>query len=127
MEAEQLQLTVQEALAQGYEHYFYNSDGWQAMKSLSDIGKGYEVDWSRNDIYIVEKKSEQVLSLGEGELKGMIVDQFESTYYDLTSNDDPNVINDAFSTFDFKPFEEAIDKVLEGITCYRATKIKLAP
>lgn len=121
------QLTVKEAIDQGYESFFYNSDGWQGMKYLSDIEKGYEVDWSRDDIYIVEKEARQCISLAEDEIKDMVIDNLECSYYDATNNDDDNVIRDAFAKFDFKPFEEAISKVLEGITSYHSTDIKLVP
>lgn len=121
----QNKLTVKEAIEQGYQHFFYNSDGWQALKHLSDIEKGYKVDWSRDDIYIVEKEPKQVMSLSEGEIKDLIVDHLEGQYYDLTSNDDPNVVADAFGDFDFSDIEKKIDAVLEGITSYKSTDIKL--
>ena len=121
------QLTVKEALEQGYENFFYNSDGWQGMKYIADIEKGYKVDWSRDDIFIVEKNPTQAISLSEGELKDLIVDHFDGQYYDVTNNDDSNVISDAFSGMDFNPFEDAIEKVLEGVTFYRPTDIKLIP
>lgn len=121
------QLTVKEALEQGYENFFYNSDGWQNLKHLSDIKKGVEVDWKRDDIYIVEKQPKQAVSLSEGELKDLIVEHFESQYYDVTGDDDTNTISDTFSKVDFSPFEEIIGKILEGITSYHSTDIKLIP
>jgi len=125
----QKQLTVKEALEQGYVNFFYNSDGWQNMKYISDIGKEhYSVDWSRDDIYIVEKEAKQCISLSENELKEMILDQLECSHSDVTGSDDSyNTIQDAFSEFNWKPFEDAIEKILEGITAYRSTDIKLIP
>jgi hypothetical protein len=122
------QLTVKEALEQGYQHYFYNSDGWQAMKHISDIEKEPEsIDWSREDIYIVEKEPSQAVSLSEGELKELIIDHFDGQYYDITGSDDSNTVSDAFSDVDFSPFEKVIESVLEGLTTYRPTEIKLVP
>lgn len=121
-------LTVKQALEQGYESYFYNSDGWQGMKYISDILiEPDSIDWKRDDIFISEKQARQTMSLSEGELKDIIIDQLEGTYYDLTSDDDSSVINDAFSDFDFKTLEDAINKVLEGVTTYHSTDIKLIP
>ncbi len=121
-------LTVKEALEQGYESYFYNSDGWQAMKYISDIEKDPTlIDWSRDDIFLVEKEPRQAISLSEGELKDLIIDQLECQYMDVTGDDDTNTISDAFSGFDFKPFEEQVNKILEGITTYHTTEIKLIP
>lgn len=123
------QLTVKEAIEQGYESYFYNSDGWQGMKYLNDILLDpTSIDWGRDDIYICSKEATQSISLSEGELKDLLVDHFECQYYDVTHDDDSlNTINDAFGKLDLKPFEDAIEKVLEDISSYTSTDIKLIP
>lgn len=122
------QLTVKEALEQGYEHYFYGSDGWQSMKFISDIVKEPgSIDWNRGDIYIAEKESRQAIFLGEKELKDLIVEHFEGQYYDVTGDDDSNTVSDAFSKVDFEPFEKIIEGVLETLTSYHSTDIKLIP
>lgn len=128
MEQTTKQLTVKEALEQGYTYFFYNFDGWQCAKHLADIDKGYEVDWTRDDIFLASKEPVQSCSLSEGSLKEWIVDNIESQYSDETNDDDSyNTISEAFKDFDFKPFEDAISKVLETITHYRSTNIKLVP
>lgn len=120
----QKQLTVKEALEQGYESYFYNSDGWQGMKYLSDIEKGISVDWNRDDIYIVEKHATQCIAMSEGQVREMILEQLECEHEDVTGSDDSvNIIQDAFKDFDFKTIEDAINNVLEGVTSYRSTNI----
>lgn len=96
------------------------------MRYISDIEKEpSSIDWGRDDIYIVEKEAKQAISLSEGELKDLIIDQLECQYMDVTGDDDTNTVSDAFSEFDFKPFEEQIERVLETIACYRSTEIKL--
>lgn len=122
------QLTVKEAIEQGYESFFYNSDGWQRMRHLIDIGKGETVDWTRDDIYIVEKHPAQCFSLSEDEIKDLILDELANQHDDATGSDDSyNTIKEAFADFDFKSIEDAIDKVLEGVTSYQSTDIKLVP
>lgn len=122
------QLTVKEALEQGYESYFYNSEGWQRMRYIGDIEKDPDsIDWKRDDIFIVEKTPRQAIFMSEGELKDLIVDHFEGQYHDVTSSDDYNTVTDAFSDMDFKPFEIAIEKILEELSTYHSTDIKLVP
>lgn len=116
------QLTVKDAIEQGYEHFVYNSDGYQSLKELTSN----DIDWSRDDIYVVGKEPLHPKGLTANELADFIGDRLEADYYEITGSDS-NSVYDAIIEVDFSDIEMRINKALEKVNYYEATKIKLIP
>lgn len=119
------QLTVAQALAEGYTHFVYGNDGFQRVKQIEPE----EIDWKRDDISIVEKEGFHPTGIDEDNLKDMIIDHIWQQHYDDTNDDDDNVIEEAIRplNLDLSNVIKQIDEALTSITTYKSAGIKLIP
>lgn len=118
------QLTVKEALEQGYESFVYDSDGYQSIKPI-DIE---DINWSRDDISLVEKESFSPIGLEEDILKEMIIESIWNNHYENTG-DDTNAIEDSLKplNLDLSKIKLQIDEALSELKYYKSSGIKLIP
>lgn len=98
------QLTVKEALDQGYQHYCFNKDGYQSLRDISDVD---EDDLKRDDICIVNKEPENIGGISCDELKDLIGEHLQCQFDDLTG-DDTNSVYEAIKEVDFTDTENKI-------------------
>lgn len=115
-------LTVKEAIEQGYKHYVYSNDGFQALKEIADDN----IDFSREDIFLVEKESYNPSGVSSKDLAELIADHLEENHCS-ESGDDTHQVYETIKELDFSDVEKRIDEALSLLTYYRASDIKLVP
>jgi len=121
------QLTVKQALEEGYTHFVYASDGYQAIKGIEDVLKDEKaIDFSRDDIYIVSKEPFHPSAPDNEELKDLIAEHVWVNHHDNTG-DDTDAVFDAVKAIDFNDISERIQSALNGLNYYHQTNIKLVP
>jgi len=121
MSEEQKQLTVKEALEQGYEKFCYANEGFQA---LHDIKEANEQDFARG-VEIISKEPFYA-GIDADSLKELIAEDIECNWVDQTGDDTEQVFN-AVKELDFTDMAKMINDKLNAIPYYRSTGIKLVP
>lgn len=116
------QLTVEEALEQGYEYYVYDDDGWQSLKDISDM----EMDWNRDDISLVNKEPHHPFGLDAKYIAETLAEIISINYAD-ESGYDGDAVYDAIKELDLSQTESLIYNALSKITHYKSSGIKLVP
>jgi hypothetical protein len=116
------ELTVKEALEQGYEYYVYDSDGWQSLKDISDM----DMNWDRDDIKLVNKEPNHPFGLDAKYIGETLAEIISVNYSDETGCDTDDVY-DAVKDLDFSAVEKMINEALSKINHYRSSGIKLIP
>lgn len=116
------ELTVKEALEQEYVYYVYNSDGYQALKDISDM----EMDFNRDDIRLVNKDSYAPCGMDSKNIAETLAEIIEESH-SFDSGDDTNQVYDAIMEIDFSDAEKLINEALSKLKYYRAADIKLIP
>ncbi len=120
------QLTVKEALEQGYTQFLYSSGGFQRLSSLSEI---CEEDFKKDGVELVEKEPHHPLGLDVESFREDIADNLECQHSGETGDDTSEVYNTVIS-IDLKEFESIVNIVndkLSGLNYYKSTGIKLIP
>lgn len=115
-------LTVKEALEEGFEYYFYDSDGWQSMKEIKDM----EMDFSRDDISLAEKQSYNPSGLSSKDIADYLADRIQDQHNSETSCD-TNDIYESIVELDFSEAERLINEALSKMNYYLSSGIKLIP
>ena len=116
------QLTVKDALDQGYKYYFYDSDGWQSMKEIKDM----EMDFSKDDISLAEKEPYNPTGLNSKDIADLLADRIQDQHNSETSCDTNDIYN-TIKELDFSVAEMIIDEALSKINYYCSSGIKLIP
>lgn len=116
------QLTVKEALKQGYTKYCFNSDGFQGLKDID--GEIDPSDFEREDIRIVNKEPYSPHGMSSKDIAELIAEHIECNHVD-DSGDDTEQVYDAIKEIDFTDAENKISEALSKLHYYRATDIKL--
>lgn len=120
---EQEKITYQEAIAQGYEHYVYNNDGYQSLKDISDVES---IDFNREDLRLVNKEPYHPSGISSKDIAELLAEHLECNHSG-ESGDDTEAVYDAIKALDFSEAEAKISEALSGLVYYRATDIKLTP
>ena len=118
------QLSVKEALEQGYTKYCFNSDGFQGLKDIA--GEIDPAHFERDDIRIVEIKSYNPCGISSKDIAELLAEHLECNHAD-DSGDDTEQVYDAIKELDFTEAENKITEALSNLHYYRATKIRLNP
>ncbi len=119
---ENTSVTVKEALEQGYIHYVYEDEGFQAMSHINDIEL---IDWARNPV-LVEIESYSPTSISSKEIAENLANECEERH-SSESGDDTMQVYEIIDAMDFSDVEERINKALSKLNYYRGTTIKLIP
>lgn len=122
------ELTVKEAIEQGYTHWGIISQEWQTVQEL-DEGVFAEVEAMQEnveDVYLFHKKPD-VSVIDEGDFKNHIVHFATDQYYDDTQRDDLEDVMNDLNKIDFSKIYEDVSKVLANHKFWRFTNIKLIP
>lgn len=124
MDQKQEQLTIEQAINQGYTHYFHEGDGFQATKILS---RGIDDnEWSRG-LELVSQESYNPSGIDAESLIELIADHIEDRHADDTG-DDTTQVYEALMTIDPIACQSLIDVIeqkLSGLHYYRSSGIKL--
>lgn len=123
---EQPTLTLAEALAQGYTHFFYAGDGYQAMNELSEITAS---DYARG-VELVNKETEKISSYVSAEdIRGFIADTSEERHSDETGSDTetvyPLLADMPLGLFD--PILNEINERMKSMCYYKSSGIRIIP
>lgn len=122
MENTKLQLTVQEALEQGFTHFVYDEDGFQRIQDIIID----EIDFSRDNISLVQKESYHPSGLDSEQIAEMLGEAILLNHQDDTGDDTEDVY-DAIMEIDFSDVSKKIDEALSHLNYYRSAGIKLIP
>lgn len=117
------QLTVNEALEQGYDKFCFNSDGFQGLHDICDAEQS---DFERADIRIIDKTPFTPSGISAEDIAEMLAEHIEVNHYDNTQ-DETEAVYKAIKKIDFSDAEAKINEVLLSMFYYRATDIKLIP
>lgn len=120
------QLTVKQALEEGYTHFVYANDGYQAIKSIEEYSKSGDIDFTREDIRLVDKTPFHPTGLSNDAIQDLLADTVAVNHHDYTG-DDTDAVFDAIKEIDFSDVEERIQVALNGLNYYHQTNIKLVP
>ena len=116
------ELSIKDALEQGYTKYCFNSDGFQGLLDIS--GNIDPSDLAREDIRIVEKEPYSPAGISSKDIAELLAEHIESNHMD-DSGDDTEQVFDAIKELDFTDAEHKIGEALSKLKYYRATDIKL--
>jgi hypothetical protein len=118
---EQQQLTIDEALSQGYEKYLFSTDGFQGLRDI----KGMDMeDLKRRDICLVEKEPYSPAGISSKDIALLLADDLEANHVD-ESGDDTGQVYDLIKELDFSDAEKKIADALSTLSYYKGTNIKL--
>lgn len=119
-------LTIEQALQQGYTHFVYASDGYQAIKSIEEYSRSGDIDFTREDIRLVDKTPFHPTGLSNEVIQDLLADTVAVNHHDDTG-DDTDAVFDAIKEIDFSDVEERIQVALNGLNYYKQVDIKLVP
>lgn len=118
------QLTLQQAIEQGYTHFLYADEQYQVLQELESV-KDYDYE---KDIELVNKEPELLDSyIDEEDLREWIAEQVSCQHSDETG-DDTDQVFDALEKLPlelFTPIIEAITEKMKSISYYKSSGIKL--
>jgi superfamily I DNA and RNA helicase len=115
------QLTVKEALEQGYTKYIYADGGFQIVSDIEHIDNE---DFDRGDILIIEKDPYHPEGISSKDIAEMFADHLEQQH-SFESGDDTAQVYEAIKELDFTEAENKITEALSKLDYYRATDIRL--
>jgi len=118
------QLTVKEALEQGYVYYVYSDDGYQKLKDITDVNN---IDFDRA-VRLVDKNPYHPAGIDKESLMDMIAEHIYLNH-ESESGDDTDSVYDAIKAIDFD-FTDVINKIhtaLSNLNYYKAVNIRLVP
>lgn len=117
------ELTVAEALKQGYEYFVYaNGDQWQSLGQISDTKN---INWNSTPM-ITEKEGIPVSIPSAEDLADLISEHIQGQWDDETG-DDTNDVSDAIKSIDFTDLRQKMEVALADKHYYRSSGIKLIP
>lgn len=113
-------LTLQEAIDQGYEHFFYKGEGYQRLNILSEIE---DSDFDKG-VELANKEPHYPTSLDSHEIADWIADTMQDRFTEETG-DDTNSVYDLLKDLDCTPIVESIEAKLKSMQFYKSSGIKL--
>lgn len=118
-----MELTVKEAIKQGYKYYGISGLDHQSCQSLDENIFEEVDDYNHDNIVLFDKKF-VVTSVSEEEIKEMVSDHVSVKHSEECYSDDDRIYN-AISSLDFSEIINNINKKLEEHKYYFLTDIKI--
>lgn len=118
------QLTVKEALEQGYTHFGYSDEGYQAMLDLVD----FRPEEAEGKACLFDKEF-TTLNVKAEWLRDELLDRI-SDKWDEDTNDDTREVEYMLKEIPVSSFEQLASEINEALSAkhyYKLTKIKLVP
>lgn len=115
------QLTIDEALLQGYDRFIFNEDGFQCPGYIKDVT---EQELAREDIRLLAKESYNPGGISSKDIAALLAEHIYCNHADDTG-DDTDRVYDAIKALDFSEAEQKISEALSNLHYFRGTNIKL--
>lgn len=119
---ENIKLTLLQAIEQGYKHFVYPEDGYQALKSLSDYSEN-EIIWEKKPT-LCNKEPQHPAGMDAQELRDHLADVISDNHSSETGCD-TDVVYDAIREIDFSDIAVKIQEKLNEINFYWQSEIEL--
>lgn len=116
------QLTIKEALEQGYTYCGKKSDSYNSLHTIKDL---HPIDFGEDKLYLYSKQGVSPAITAEC-LKDMISDHMESDWGNDTGDDSEQVYEKAME-LNYEPFADMINAAMADIVSYSFTEIELIP
>lgn len=113
-------LTVKQAIEKGFEYFVYAKEGYQAAQKLGVD----EIDWSREDIYLLDKNGNPPHTLSSKEIAETLADAI-SENHSWDTGDDTDDVYQTICDLDFTDVEQRIKEALSSMIFYPQTNIRL--
>jgi hypothetical protein len=113
------EMTVTEALKEGYEFCGRPAEEWQSLTPIHDLGP---IDFEQ-PLFLADKKG-TAYSFGKDEIAELLSDVIGDNESQDSGRDDDEIYN-AIKEIDFSHTEKQIQDVLDGFLRYKLTDIKL--
>ena len=114
------QLTVEQAIAEGFEYAGHKDVGWQNYVEISDM---HEQDLKDDSYYLVSKEKDHP-SISAEMIKDLITDDVDCRFCDETGCDD-STVSDALHDVDFSAIAKEVNEALSVIWSSKITDIQL--
>ena len=114
------QLTIKQAIYQGYTHCGNASKEWQSLQKISDIK---EIDFKYQDFVLASKKPVTFI-FNEMQIKELLVDVISDLEADETGRDDDNLY-EALKSLDCSDLSKQVVAILNNNKTWQITDIKL--
>lgn len=120
------QLTVKEALEQGYTKCGYAGTEWQSALDITELDESDFVkeDW-RGELVLMSKQSSHP-TFSVDQIKELLAETISERHSDETGDDTDNVY-DTIMALDFTATADMIEKALSGCPFWWVTDIRLVP
>lgn len=118
------QLTVKEALEQGYEYYGIAERDYQTLQDIEDFSSDYIQEGETAALF--DKTPAFSPTIDAEDLAELIAEHIQCKVDDNT-NDDTNDVYDKVKNLDYSATAAFINKALEEHKYYNLTKIQLVP
>jgi hypothetical protein len=116
------QLTVAQAIEQGYTHFGFEGREYQHLNPIEDFHHSV----SEENVVLFDKEAGYVPSVSAEEIADLIAEQIQCEVNDNTA-DDTDDAYDIVKGLDFEPIAKMINDALDHKRYYFLTKIKLVP
>lgn len=116
------QLTIKEALAEGYTQVGTDAPGWQQLYDIEDLSPA---DFDCKTKYFLAQKETQYHLRESKDIAGLIADRISDDYGDETGCDDVNDILEQIKAIDFSTVTDKINEVMNNFPYWGLTDIEL--
>jgi hypothetical protein len=118
------QLTIAEALAEGFTKVGTDTTGWQHLHELSDMTAA---DFDGRTKYFLFTKEAQYCMRETKDFADMVADRISDDYADETGSDDVKDIFEEIKALDFSSITQKINFVMSSYPYWTKTSIELIP
>lgn len=116
------QLTIKEALGEGYTKVGTDASGWQHLHDIEDLSSA---DFNGRTKYLLAQKDDQYHLRDHEDLAELIADRISDDYADETGCDDVNDIFEQIKAIDFSAVTDKINEVMNRFPYWGLTDIEL--
>lgn len=116
-----MQLTKQQAIEQGYKMCGFDNDGWQSLQSISD----FDFNNIRGSKVLIASKDAIHPSIGEDELRDLLIDYITDNWVSQSGDDDPEEIAAIINKFSFDGLTDRLNEQLNSKSAFMLTDIEL--
>lgn len=120
------QLTVKEALEQGYTKCGEEMQEWQSLYEVADFTNPLEFEEHYNRKMVLFSKDSYHPSIDGDTIKDLLAEHIACNHAD-ESGDDTDNVEDSVRELDFEPVAKMINDRLSSVDYWKATNIQLIP
>lgn len=116
------EMTIKQALEEGYTHCGQIRDEWQILTKIDELNP---VDFEEGEWHVAEKEG-RVYSYPKEQIAETLADIISTNESEESGRDDDDIYN-AIMEIDFSSTQKLLDDVLKKFPHYFLTDIKLTP